>query len=97
MALPTVTFLPSKQTIEVKKGTTLFEAAELRGLPVASSCSAENICGKCNMRIITGHENLSPQNEFEVSLLKREKRQLSDRISCMTNVSGDCTVTTSYW
>lgn len=95
--MPTVTLVPSGKKVDVSSGISLFDAAGKAGLPVASSCSAENICGKCNMRIILGAGNLSPRSELEVGLLRREKNPLTDRISCLTQVLGDCTVTTRYW
>lgn len=95
--MPIVTFLPSQITIEVEKGTLLFDAAKMAGLPVASSCGADNICGKCNMQVVKGVANLSIQNRIESDILRRDKNSPTDRISCMTRVLGDCSVTTSYW
>lgn len=95
--MPIVTFHPSKKTIEVEEGTTLYDAAMRIFLPVASSCSAEASCGKCNMIVLAGGENLSIQMESERHLLAKEKRPLTDRISCLTRVHGDCLVTTRYW
>ena len=95
--MPIVTFFPSQKTIEVPSGTLLFDAAKRAGLPVASSCSADNICGKCNMQVLNGAESLSNQDVSETSLLQRDKNPITDRISCMTQVLGDCVVTTRYW
>jgi ferredoxin len=49
------------------------------------------------MQILDGGEQLSSQQEPERQLLRREKKPESDRISCVTRVNGDCTVTTTYW
>lgn len=95
--MPIVTFFPSGKTIEVERGTLLFDAAVKGGLPVASSCSADNVCGRCNMQVLEGSENLSSQGDQEAKLLRRDKNPTTDRISCMTQVVGDCTVTTRYW
>ncbi len=95
--MPKVTFLPSRKTAIVEVGTTLFEAASRVNLPVASSCDADATCGKCNMKIVAGKENLSPKLEWEVKLLDKEKKPKEDRISCLTTVQGDCTVMTTYW
>lgn len=92
-----VTFLPSGKTAGVVEGTSLFDAAKQAGLPVASSCSADFVCGRCNMQVIAGERNLSPQSDHEKKLLQRDKKPLTDRISCMARVLGDCTVTTTYW
>lgn len=93
----TISFQPSGKKITVSKGTLLFDAALQVGLPVASSCSAEFVCGRCNMEVLSGAENLSPQREIEKSLLERQSLPFTDRVSCVTRVYGDCIVTTSYW
>lgn len=95
--MPRVLFLPSGKTLEVTAGTLLFDAACRVGLPVASSCSKEEVCGKCTMRVVEGSENLSPLSPHEQRLLQRDKKTPTDRVSCMTRVDGDCTVTTTYW
>ena len=95
--MPIVTLEPMHREQEVPHETLLFDAACRAGLPVASSCSAEAVCGKCVMKVLNGQENLSPVSSHEKRLLVRDKRQESERISCMTRVVGNCTVTTGYW
>jgi 2Fe-2S ferredoxin len=95
--MPIITFLPSRKTIEVAAGTSLFDAAIRAGLPVASSCDAEFVCGRCNMQITSGADHLSPQQDAEIALLLKHHKPVTDRISCQTLVYGDCTVTTTYW
>ena len=95
--MPIVVFEPSGKKAEVASGTLLFDAASRAGLPVASSCGERFVCGRCNMEILTGAENLSLQHESERTLLKRNLKSESDRISCVTRIYGDCTVKTSYW
>jgi ferredoxin len=92
-----IIFRPSGKTIEVPHGTLLFDAVIRAGLPIASSCSAEFVCGKCNLKILEGAENLSGQREPERRLLRRDQKPETDRISCVTRVYGDCVVTASYW
>lgn len=95
--MPIVTFLPSRKTRQVAEGTTLYRAATQAGLPVAASCSEEFVCGKCNMEIVEGAQNLSRQTAPERALLEQERKPATDRVSCKTVVYGDCTVKTSYW
>lgn len=95
--MPKVTFHPSGKILTVPEGMTLFDAAKQAGLPVASSCGADNVCGRCNMQVLDGAQYLSIQEDLEKKLLQRDKKDLADRISCMTRVLGDCTVTTTYW
>jgi uncharacterized 2Fe-2S/4Fe-4S cluster protein (DUF4445 family) len=95
--MPIVTFFPSGKTLEVEVGTLLFDAAVLAGLPVASSCQAKSVCGRCDMQVLEGKENLSEQDPKELSLLRRNQKLATNRISCLTRVFGNCTVTTGYW
>jgi len=95
--MPFITFEPSGRSLEVTRGTLLFDAVLRAGLPIASSCSAEFVCGKCNLKIVSGGENLSAQRDPERRLLRRDQKPESDRISCVTRVYGDCSVTASYW
>jgi ferredoxin len=95
--MPRVNFVPSGKAIEVAAGTSLYESAVAAGLPVAASCSAEFICGKCNMTVLKGAASVSKQTEKERLLLRQQDRPETDRVSCRTAVFGDCTVTTSYW
>lgn len=95
--MPFVTFQKAHKRIEVPVGTTLFQAALSAGLPVASSCQADFVCGKCHMEIIAGGDNLSPQTEHELKLLRKENAPEKNRISCQAKVQGDCTVATTYW
>ena len=95
--MPIVTFLPSRKHAEVPAGTTLYRAAVGAGLPVAASCSEEFVCGKCNMTVIAGSENVSRQTLPERRLLAREGKPETDRVSCHAVIYGDCTVTTPYW
>ncbi len=95
--MPIVTFLPSGRRVEVSLGSTVFDAALQAELPIASSCSAEFVCGKCNIRVVSGADNLSTQTDSERQLLARERKPATDRISCQTTVQGDCSITTSYW
>ncbi len=95
--MPTVTFLPSGKKIKVQSGVSLFDAAQQAGFPIASSCSANFVCARCNIQVVVGRDNLSPITEEEKKLLAREKLPPTDRISCQTKVLGNCTITTRYW
>lgn len=95
--MPRVMFFPNVRILEIETGTRLFDAAHSAGLPVASSCDGEFVCGKCVMRVLEHPENLSAQEPDERELLAREKNPLTWRVSCRARILGDCTVTTKYW
>lgn len=67
------------------------------GMPVASSCFGDGVCGKCRLQIIKGQENLSAINETEQFLRERYQLAANERISCQTYVNGDITVDATYW
>jgi len=67
------------------------------GIPVASSCYGDGVCGKCRLEIVSGGENLNPANETEKILRSRLNLGKTERISCQTEVHGDITVDARYW
>jgi 2Fe-2S ferredoxin len=83
--------------IHVETGAELMTALVDAGIPVASSCGGDAVCGKCVLKITAGAENLSPPNRDEEFL--REKKQIPKdmRVSCQTLVLGDVTVDARYW
>lgn len=95
--MPNVTFVPGDFQVTVEEGQSLYEAALQAGVPVASSCSGEATCGKCNMTVVQGEDALSERTDLERRLLKKENRPATDRISCLARVLGDCKATTTYW
>jgi 2Fe-2S ferredoxin len=95
--MPKIICLPQNKTVEAKRGQTLLEALLKAGLPVANSCRADFVCGKCHLQILEGKDNLSPPSKKEKELLTREKCDASERMSCFAKVLGDCTVKARYW
>ena len=95
--MPIVTFSPSMESIEIEAGQTVYEAADKSGRPLASSCSGNFVCGKCNVQVLEGAAHCSEPKASEKDLLEREGHSALDRIGCQTRVYGDCVVTTRYW
>ena len=56
------------RTLRVQEGMTLLEAARRAGLPMASACGAEGICGRCGLRVLTGAGGLSAESAGETEL-----------------------------
>jgi len=92
-----VHFVPSEKRVRVAAGTSLLEATQQAGLPIANGCVANGLCARCGVRVITGAEFLSNEtpNESEAKRLNRIDPEL--RLACMTTVSGDVTITATYW
>jgi len=96
--MPVISFAKkNREPLTVAENANLMKSLLEGGLPVASSCHGDGVCGKCRIEILTGRENLSAMNETEKFL--REKYQLppSFRISCQTEILGDITIHASYW
>ncbi len=53
-AMPTITFTPSGETIEVPRGTSLLDAAILCELDVPAPCAGQGRCGRCRVRVVSG-------------------------------------------
>lgn len=95
--MPHVKFVKTYPTLEVEAGSLLMEALLRAGLPVASSCHGDGICGKCRIQILQGAENLTQINAIEAIVRERLRIPAEYRISCQTRVMGDITIDTSYW
>ncbi len=95
--MPTIRFVKPYPEIQVSSGAQLMQELLKAGLPVASSCHGDGICGKCRIVVIEGSENLSQINALENLVRERLKVPREYRISCQTLVLGDITIDTSYW
>lgn len=83
--------------IQTETGSNLMKSLLDAGLPVASSCNAEGVCGKCRIEVVTGLENLSAKQELELFLIEKYQLKNNERISCQCQVLGDVSVQTKYW
>lgn len=92
-----ITLDKTQRPLDVEIGQTLMQALLAHGLPVASSCNGDGICGKCRIQILSGAENLSARTELEEILKDKYKLDKNERISCQTQVLGDIRIDTRYW
>ena len=95
--MPTIRFAKKFPEIQVQDGAILMDELLLAGLPVASSCHGDGVCGKCRVQILEGAENLSQVQELERMLRERLKVPSGYRISCQTKIHGDILIDTTYW
>lgn len=95
--MPTIRFVKKYPEIAVAAGSNLMEQLLLAGLPVASSCHGDGVCGKCRIRIIAGAENISKILTIEQLVRDRLNVAKEYRISCQTHVLGDIVIDTAYW
>jgi 2Fe-2S ferredoxin len=92
-----VRFQPSGARLRVRPGTTLLEAARRAGLPMASSCGADGICGRCGVRVLAGAGTLSAEAANETEVKRRNRIDPELRLACRVGVHGPVEVTASYW
>lgn len=92
-----VRFEPSGRTVRVVTGSSLLEAARRAGLPLASACGGEALCGRCGVQVLAGGRALPPEGEPETRAKRRNRAPASQRLACRVAVPCDLTVTTSYW
>jgi len=52
--MPTVTFLPSNKTVDIKKGAVLIDAAKEAGIHAEAPCGGKGLCKKCIAQVVSG-------------------------------------------
>jgi ferredoxin len=92
-----VTFTPLGRRVAARDDETLLDLARTAGVPLANSCGAIGICGRCRVRVIAGAENLSPPTSVELRFREAHRFAPDERMACQAVVSGKCEVTTGYW
>ncbi len=81
-----VTFAKIGKAAEAKPNETILDVARRAGAPIGNSCGGVGVCGRCRITIVDGA--VSPPTRFETNGV---------RLACQCVVTGDCTVTTTYW
>ena len=92
-----VRFHPSGLRLRVESGSTLLAAARRAGLPLASACGADGLCGRCGLRVLSGAEHLSDRTASEAEVMRRNRVAPELRLACRAGVWGDIEVTAPYW
>jgi ferredoxin len=92
-----VRFQPSGARLRVAPGTSLLDAARRAGLPMASACGADGICGRCGVRVLAGAAELTGENASETEVKRRNRIDPELRLACRAGVHGPVEVTASYW
>ena len=92
-----VRFQPSGRSVRVPTGTTLLAAAREAGLPMASACGADGICGRCGVSVLAGAENVSPETGNETEVKRRNRIESSQRLACRAAVGGPVEISATYW
>ncbi len=87
-----IIFQPEGKRGEFPEGTTILDAAREVGVDIEAICGGKLTCGKCQVIIEQGMENLSPITEDEQRLLDKRKAGKNYRLACVTKFYGDVVV-----
>ncbi len=93
--MPLIKFKNEHLTVEVSEGANLRQVALENGVEVYQdeakvlNCRGRGLCGTCRMQV-SPNRAASPRTKIELEQIKFDK----DRLSCQTQIVGDCTVTT---
>ena len=90
-------FQPSGRIVRVAAGSSLLEAARRAGLPIASACGGDALCGRCGVSLLSGASALAVEDEPEARAKRRNRVPAEQRLACRVAVSTDLEVTASYW
>jgi uncharacterized 2Fe-2S/4Fe-4S cluster protein (DUF4445 family) len=77
-----ITFQPSSKQANVKRGTTVLEAAISCGVHITSSCGGRGKCGKCKVIIQNQDERPTALSEVEIANLSSEDKKKGYRLAC---------------
>ena len=98
--MPRVTFLITHaptRVIDVPPRATLLRAAVRARMPIGRSCRGVAVCAACRVSIVEGAEAVEPMDALEARLASRVRLAEHERYACCARITGDVTVTTSYW
>jgi len=91
-AMPKVTFLYDKLTVEVPSGAALPDVVDQCGATLPFSCRS-GTCGTCRCLIVAGKDNINPMTETEAELFECfTSVGRNERLGCQIIINGDVTI-----
>ncbi len=82
-------------------GADLFALLRRAGQPIASSCTAEAVCGKCVVEVLLGEDRLTEVLDEEREILARHDAGPKTRLACRALIREDgspsIVLRASYW
>jgi uncharacterized 2Fe-2S/4Fe-4S cluster protein (DUF4445 family) len=85
--MPSVTFLPGSNVVDVATGTTLIEAARLAGITIGLPCGGKGTCGKCRVQVTQGTVDSKAHGLFS-----DEERAQGWVVACLATIVDDVTL-----
>jgi len=77
---------------KIRRGATVFEAAENHDIALRSDCGKKGVCGKCRV-MVDNPANLSPVNKSEDKILAASQFKSAHRLACQARIFGPVSVT----
>jgi 2Fe-2S ferredoxin len=88
--MPRVTFLPAGKTVEVARGTSLLDAADVAGVDLPSNCGGVCACTTCHVWVEAGLDALSEIADREDDKLQEAAGLTAhSRLACQAKVGGE--------
>ena len=85
------------RSVSVASGALLIDAVRSAKLPIASSCRADGLCGRCGVAIAAGADGLPAETPEETRCKQRNRIDPALRLARRTRVTADLSVTAPYW
>ncbi|WP_207671261.1 2Fe-2S iron-sulfur cluster-binding protein [Paenibacillus cymbidii] len=89
--MPDITFMPDRQTVRVRPGTTLLDAGRRANAGIRTRCDGKAACLMCKV-IVEDDTGLAPMNRNE-QLKLGSLSEMGYRLACQTRAFGNVTVT----
>ena len=88
----TMSVEPDNRVIEINSGETILTASLRNNISHSSACGGNGKCSTCRVRVLSGLENCSDQNEIEKKISKKLSFPNDIRLACQTTVSGNINI-----
>lgn len=85
-----IVFSPAGRRVDVEKGVSLLEAAQMAGIKVRSICGGKGTCGKCKVIVDKGFVSFS--EEHHLRHVSEEERTHDYYLACMAFAETDSEV-----
>ena len=85
------------RSVRVPAGTLLIDAVRSAGLPIASACGADGLCGRCGVAIVEGRVGVPEETPEETRAKQRNRIEPQLRLACRIRVAADLSVAAPYW
>ncbi len=96
--MPVITYSEINQSVEYTAGdSTLLDISIENKIPHLHECGGNGNCTTCRVRVLEGHQHLSPRTAKEQNATSTRKWDPSIRLACQTFPKGDVTVQRLIW